>query len=395
MSPAPPTAPMPVISRMGERHALVSQARLQLQEPAASHALLPAGVAPWLWRSWQRCLMQGRHPAERVEFEAVGPHALHRAQEQQHALLQAARPVMAQLVGAVGAMHYFCLLTDAAGTVLEVQGPVDQRDMRALAIGRVGVDLSELCVGTSAIGAVLAEHAPVWLHRHEHFFDDLRDYSCAGAPIFGPQGQCLGMLDITGIDVPERPELLHLALRCSRAIEDRLLRTLPHALLLHVNWPGGPLGQEGEGLMAFDDDGCLLGSNSVARQLVPRPAQPPGMNQPTHSQELLALPWAHLVEHARRRPDALMQLPLWSGLRLQALVQPGPQLHPSLPTGVAATPVAMSSAHPSLLRTSEHLLIQQALQEAQGNVSQAAKRLGLSRATLYRRLGNKRNGSAR
>ena len=82
MSPAHPTAPMPVISRMGERHALVSQARLQLQKPAASHALLPAGVAPWLWRSWQRCLMQGRHPAERVEFEAVGPHALHRAQEQ-------------------------------------------------------------------------------------------------------------------------------------------------------------------------------------------------------------------------------------------------------------------------------------------------------------------------
>ena len=56
MSPAHPTAPMPVISRMGERHALVSQARLQLQKPAASHALLPAGVAPWLWRSWQRCI---------------------------------------------------------------------------------------------------------------------------------------------------------------------------------------------------------------------------------------------------------------------------------------------------------------------------------------------------
>ncbi|MDR2297468.1 MAG: histidine kinase [Comamonas sp.] len=395
MPPANPTAPMPAISRMGDRHALVTQARLQLQGPAASHALLPAGVAPWLWRSWQRCLSQGRRPSERVEFEALSPHALHRAQEQQHALLQAARPVMAQMVGAVGAMRYFCLLTDAAGTVLEVQGPVDQRDMRALAIGRVGVDLSELCVGTSAIGAVLAEHSPVWVHQHEHFFDDLRDYSCAGAPIFGPQGQCLGMLDITGIDVPERPELLHLALRCARAIEDRLLRAQPHALLLHVNWPGGPLGQEGEGLMAFDSDGCLLGSNSIARQLVPRPAQPPGLSRSAHSQELLALPWGHLVEHARQRPDALMQLPLWSGLRLQALVQAGPQLQPSIPSGMAAAPATLPPANPSLLRTSEHLLIQQALQEAQGNVSQAAKRLGLSRATLYRRLGNKRNPSAR
>ena len=58
----------------------------------------------------------------------------------------------------------------------------------------------------------------VWLHRSEHFFDDLAPYSCAGAPVFGPRGQCLGMLDITGIDVRERPELMHLAQRCARAM---------------------------------------------------------------------------------------------------------------------------------------------------------------------------------
>jgi transcriptional regulator of acetoin/glycerol metabolism len=76
---------------------------------------------------------------------------------------------MTQLVAAVGAMRYFCLLTDAQGLALEVQGPVDHSDLRALAVGRVGVDLSERGVGTSAIGATLAELSPVWLHRQEHF----------------------------------------------------------------------------------------------------------------------------------------------------------------------------------------------------------------------------------
>ena len=394
MHPASPASAMPAVSCSGDRSALLTQARQQLLS-AATPAVLPTGVAPWLWRSWQRCMAQGRHPMQKVEFESVSPRALHRAQEQQQALLQAARPVMTQLVGAVGAMRYFSLLTDTSGKVLEVQGPVDPRDMRALAVGRVGVDLSELGVGTSAIGASLAEQAPVWLHQQEHFFDDLRNYSCAGAPIFGPQGQCLGMLDITGIDVPERPELLHLALRCARAIEDRLLRAQPHAVMLHVNWPGGLLGQEGEGLMSFDADGGLLGCNTVARQLVPRPAQPPGMNQPIHSQELLALPWSYLVEHARQRPEALLHLPLWSGLRLQALVQAGPLLHGPLLAGCAPRAATAAVAPPpSLLRTNEHLLIQQALQEAQGNVSQAAKSLGLSRATLYRRLSSKRNPPA-
>lgn len=384
------TASLPIHT---DRHQQIAQARHLLVSHEQAHAPVPAGVAPWLWRSWQRCLSHGQRPAHKVEFEAVSPHALKRTQEQHQALLDAARPVMAQLVGAVGAMRYFCLLTDAAGTVLEVLGPVDRHDMRALAVGRVGVDLSERGVGTSAIGAALAEHSPVWLHQSEHFFDDLRAYSCAGAPIFGPQGQCLGMLDITGIDVPERPELLHLAMRCARAIEDRLLRALPHALLLHVNWPGGPLGQEGEGLMAFDSDGCLIGSNTVARQLVPRPLQPPGQPSPIHSHELLALPWSHLIEQARQRPEALLQLPLWSGLRLQALIQAGPQLMPPhMAGGVAAT--ELSPAATSRLRTSEHLLIQQALQEAQGNISLAAKNLGLSRATLYRRLASKRSVAA-
>jgi transcriptional regulator of acetoin/glycerol metabolism len=382
------SSPCPAVPNAGERHVLVAQARAQLFQPFPGHDTVPApqGVADWLWRSWQRCMASGQRPGDKVEFEAVGPHALRHAQERHHALIQAARPVMAQLVGAVGAMRYFCLLTDAAGTVLEIQGPVNRQDMRALAIGRVGVDLSEHGVGTSAIGAALAEQGPVWLHQREHFFDALRDYSCAGAPVFGPEGQCLGMLDITGIEVPERPELLHLALRCTRAIEDRLLRALPHAVLLHLNWPGGPLGQEGEGLLALDADGYLLGGNTVARQWVPLPLQLLG--ERLHCQELLAMPWSNLVDHARRRQDEPVHVPLWSGLRLQALVRTGPALQPALfhqgttshPSGSRAVP----------LRTNEQLLIQQALQEAGGNITQAARNLGLSRATLYRRLSRRR-----
>ena len=345
----------------------------------------PQAMAPWLWRSWQRCLAAGRHPGERVVYEALGVHALRQAQEGHEALLQAARPVMAQLAGAVGAMRYFSLLTDVDGTVLEVQGAIDRSDARAMALARVGVDLSERSVGTTAIGAALAECSPVWLHQAEHFFDANRHYSCAGAPLFGPDGRCLGMLDITGIDVPERPELLHLGLRCARAIEDRLLRALPHALLLHLNWPGGPLGQEGEGLLALDAEGHVAGSNSLARQLVPQPLALPG--QRLHCAELLALPWAALVDHARQRPNEPLRLPLWSGLRLQALVQPGPQLRSLLP---AAGPAGAATAQASPLRASEGVLIEQALQDAGGNVARAARALGISRATLYRKLGARR-----
>ena len=84
-------------------------------------------------------------------------------------------------------------------------------------------------IGTSAIGAALGERQPVWLHRGEHFFNDTSVYSCAGAPLIGPTGACVGMLDLTGIDAPERPELKHLVARSARAIEDALawLKSLP------------------------------------------------------------------------------------------------------------------------------------------------------------------------
>ena len=307
-----------------DRHALIAQARRALVNDGA----LPARTAlePWIARSWQRCLDSGRQPAQPVAFDVVSTPALRRSQEHHHHLLHAARPVLHQLTRAIAGMRYFAILTDAHGIVVDVQGPCDRSDPRASAIGRVGIDLSEAAVGTTAIGAALAELQPVWLHRGEHFFDDNGSYSCAGAPLFGPDGQCIGMLDLTGVDVPERPELRHLVARSARAMEDALLRQRPHALLLHLNWPGSTLGSEADGLLALDADGYVLGCNSLARQLLPQPLRPPG--NPLHCSDLIALPWTQLFDAARARgTPAPLDLPLWSGLRLAGLAlrpdQPG------------------------------------------------------------------------
>ena len=367
------------------RHALIAQARQSLLADGATP--LRAEVEPWIARSWQRCLARGLNPTHRVAFDAVSAPALRRNQEQNHHLLHAARPVLQQLTRAIAGMHYFAMLTDARGIVVDVQGHCDQGDPRASAIGRVGIDLSEAAVGTTAIGAALAELQPVWLHRGEHFFDDNSSYSCAGAPLFDPQGQCVGMLDLTGVDVPERPELRHLVARSARAMEDALLLQLPHALLLRLNWPGCPLGSEGDGLLALDGDGFVLGCNSTARQLVPQPLRIPGA--PTHASELLAMPWAMLFDAARRHPVQPIDLPLWSGLRLHALAQ--------LPEHARGASQPANAMHPALvgvhppaapLREAETALIRQAVQDARGNVAEAARALGISRATVYRKLGH-------
>ena len=195
------------------------------------------------------------------------------------------------------------------------------------------------------------------------------------------------MLDLTGVDVPERPELRHLVARSARAMEDALLLQLPHALLLRVNWPGCPLGSEGDGLLALDGDGFVVGCNSMARQLVPQPLRTPCA--PTHASDLLAMPWAMLFDAARRHPAQPIDLPLWSGLRLQALAQ-RPENARGASQPVATLSPALVGAPPTAapLREAETALIRQAVQDARGNVAEAARVLGISRATVYRKLGH-------
>ena len=345
-------------------------------------------IEPWIERSWQRCMTLGHEPQRPVAFDALSDAAMRRAADANQALTAAARPVLRDLGRALADTHYFAILTNADGVVVDVYGRIDRQDRRADLITRVGVDLSESRVGTTAIGAALRELQPVWLHRGEHFFNDTSSYSCAGAPLFGPRGQCVGMLDLTGIDAPERPELKHLVSQSARSIENALALRQSHALLLRINWPGNHLGGDADGLIGLDHEGYVATSNSAARQMVPTLACVPGTQAQTHCSELFALPFEMLFD-AARHDGPPMDVPLWSGLRLQAFaLDPMDAAHNAAP-GLGHAPLGSVAPDPRRLRDIETALIRKAVDDAKGNVATAAIRLGVSRATVYRKLGKR------
>lgn len=352
----------------------------------------------WIARSWQRCLANGQRPEQTVVFDMVSVQAQRRSEEANHSLLAAARPALKQLSHAITDTRYFAILTNAQGVVVDVSGPVDRRDARASAIARIGLDLSERAVGTTAVSAALGELQPIWLHRGEHFYNGNAAYSCAGAPLFGPDGQCVGMLDLTGIDVDERPELKYLAAQSARSIENALTLARAHSLLVRLNWPGRQLGGESDGLVCLDADGWVTGANQTARQMVCSlsDASREGGNDgsgakevaPVHSSELFAMPFEMLFDSAGRDAygePAPMDVPLWSGLRLNAISQTRAQ------TGAATNSQWNTlGADSHSLRDVEIALIRKAVSQAKGNVMQAARELGISRATVYRKLGHRK-----
>ncbi|MCU4117777.1 helix-turn-helix domain-containing protein [Variovorax sp. N23] len=374
------THPLPLPTADSPRALAIAHARRTCIDGIGTAGHAP--IDPWLLRSWQRCLLAGHRPDQRVSFSTVTRASIQETQERHQALIGAARPVLARLSRAIADTRYFAILTDARGVVIDVgalPGGSGEAVRRARDIGRVGIDLSERAVGTTAIGAVLAEQAPVWLHRAEHFFDDTGIYSCAGAPLFGPQGDCIGMLDLTGVQVVERPELRHLAMLSARSIENALVRAQPHALLLRLNWPGCASGDDADGLLGLDADGRVVASNGTARQLLQQPPACGAAAQPCHASDLFALP-VDMLWDAARRSDPI-DVPLWSGLRLQAWAR--------LADAGAPAPSPASPAAPPRLRDVETALIRQAVDEARGNVAEAARALGISRATVYRKLATR------
>jgi len=375
---------MPASPQSASRLSRIAQAR---QLALLDTAPLPGGlVEPWIARSWQRCLAQGQRPTDRVAFEAVTAQTMRQASEANHTLVQAARPVLKQLGRTLADTRYFAVLTNHDGVVVDVDGPIDRSDRRAAVITRVGVDLSERSVGTTAIGAALHELQPVWLHRGEHFYNDTSVYSCAGTPLFGPDGRCVGMLDLTGVEAPERPELSHLALRSAHAIENALVLQRPHQLLLRLNWSGLPPGDDADGLLALDADGRVTAANRTARQLLPQLGR--AGHDELHSRDLFALPFEMLFD-AARHGDGAIEVPQWSGLRMQVRASLNTRGMPPAPRMSVHT---ASAATMRPLKEVESDLIRKAVEEARGNVAQAARALGISRATVYRKLGGGKRG---
>ena len=373
----------------------IENARNQVLQNAAN-ANYPAQntsaqIAPWVLRSWQRCLQQELRPNHKPFFNPVSQAQIKRVQTENHSLIQAAMPVLESLSQTLAKTRYFAVLTNPLGEVIAAHGPIDHSDPAAERITRVGVNLSENAIGTSAIGSALIEQQTVWLHRGEHFFNETSLYSCAGAPLFGSQGECVGMLDLTGIMAEERRELCHLVEQAAGNIQNHLVLAVPHYLVLRFNWPGQNLMNSQDGIICLDSSGFILSSNRQARQIVGLDTFQTQGTQTLHFQDLFASDHACVMDAAEKNTP-ILSLPLWSGLCVDSVAlkrTDQPPLSTPIRSTLAINPTltaSLNQPHQQGLKEVENELISKTLRKMKGNVAQTARALGISRATIYRKL---------
>lgn len=216
-------------------------------------------------------------PASRAPPRILTLGELRASQEASSRLIEAAGVELDQLYKIVRAVRYVILLCDKDGLVIAHRG----EEPEAAQFRRWGTWLggvwSEEAEGTNGIGTCLVEERPVTVHCSQHFRARHIGLSCSGSPIFGSDGELVGVLDVSSID-PNLSEHAHaltgaLTIATARAIEERLFRKqFRRDWIIAVR----PTAETGFALLiAVDRDHRVIGADRNGRRVLSRDGKYP------------------------------------------------------------------------------------------------------------------------
>lgn len=283
--------------------------------------------------SWHRSAMKhGLDPDERRAPERIEHRALGHKRASLDKFMTVAAPRLDALFTLVGQSGCAVFLTDAKGVILDqrlsdADTPIFERWGLC-----AGTDWSEEREGTNGIGTCLTEQRRVIIHQDEHFYARNTAMSCIDAPIYGSEGQILAALDVSSARADQTEGFNRLigaqVAQTARAIEEANFRAAYTSARIVVAESDDA---EAATLLAINEDDLVIGATREARRVF-------GL---AGKGTLTARPAADILG------------------RLDG------------PTG---------------FEKAERAAVIRALARADGNVSQAARQLGIGRATLYRRM---------
>ena len=285
--------------------------------------------------SWRRCIaMHQLAPEDRRTPLRLTDQEFRRAREESERLIANASDELDRLFATTGKAGCCLLLTDRNGIALERRGATaDDKQFHDLGLWTSSV-WTEASIGTNGIGTAIADERAISIFRDQHFFCSNINLSCTTAPIRDPRGQLAAALDISTC----RDDVNEMTL----AIIAQMVRDA--AMRIEIN--------------------LFRSAFAGARFLmVPAGANP--------ASALLAVDRHDLVLGATRAARIALKL---DDRRIAA----------GIPAADALQETRFSDDEDLL--DAERAALLRALSRSGGNVSQAAIALGISRATLHRKM---------
>lgn len=378
----------------------VALARQQFFE----EGMRPSGlVGEAVLQSWMRCSRTHSDSRRLIAFDAVTPSRLHATLGRSRELLEAARGELQNMENSLAGTDARVLLTDAHGVIVHATHhptAAAQPVMRQTA--RVGINIAERIVGTTAPGIVTCTGRAATVNGAEHYFNVLHEMHCAAAPIRDVHGRLAAVLDVSVEGRPFSFGAAQLVATFAATIENRLLVAQSRGrLLLRFQASPALMGTPLEALAGIDGDGNVAWLNGAAERLIGELRD----DTPPTTLHIFGMDLDALLRMTRSEAPRPVRLASGLGVWLQAslLARDGVDFRHAVGFAHAdapAAPLAAGAVHAgpaaqgddpaaagdSSLRGHSRKLIEDTLQACAGNISQAARQLRVSRGTLYRRL---------
>ncbi|WP_460122224.1 sigma-54-dependent Fis family transcriptional regulator [Pseudomonas sp. S2_C03] len=219
--------------------------------------------------SWRRSLSHGVHFNSKHELALESSASLDVLLSNNRLLIDAALPAIDYLAERQG-KEGLIILANSDATILAVEGRADRLKGSGLQDIALGACWSEAARGTNALGTALVEARPTMIDCGEHYLDRLTDFSCTSVPIYCPQGDILGVLDLTREGplgrVHDSTALLALAVS---QIESRVFNaSFPDQIVLAFHSRRQYLESPWQGLLAVSLGGQILAVSAQACQLL-------------------------------------------------------------------------------------------------------------------------------
>jgi sigma-54 dependent transcriptional regulator, acetoin dehydrogenase operon transcriptional activator AcoR len=368
--------------------------------------VLPTGlVSDAVFQSWARCYRSHQNPDKSLEFEPVSQSRTQLSLQKNRVLHDAWLNELPSLTAALGSARCSAILTDATGVLIGASPLANHASQIIPTAHRVGVNLSEAFVGTTAPSIVARTGKAACVLGAEHFYESVRSMYCTAAPIHNTQGQLAGIFNISSEGEPFHFDPASVVSLYAASIENRFLiaQSREH-LIVKFQFMPSIVDTPMAGILCFDLVGKLVWTNSLAANLLGIHLSPEKRVQ-YGVEGIFATQFAQLASLAGHGVTAL---------RLNSGVQVFLKCELSERSSLVGTPVCMAvGAEPYLavaqdvvcVATTEHSpqsddqqhlksslkeadaeLIKKYLVECKGNISQVAKRLQVSRGLVYRRL---------
>ncbi|WP_144114128.1 sigma-54-dependent Fis family transcriptional regulator [Paraburkholderia sp. BCC1886] len=316
-------------------------------------------------------------------------------QHREESVLRASGQCLSRLHETVREADYCVMLTDAQGVTIDYRVDRERRHDFKRAGLYLGSCWSEREEGTCGVATVLLDSKPITVHKTDHFRAAFTTLTCSASPIFGLDGELIGVLDASAIRSPDEREsqrlVNHIVRNGAMLIEDSFFldaTTDCWVLLAHRN--RHYVEAQPEILIAFDARGMAVAANRRARECVP------GLERlPRRVDELFDVRAERLLDVKPGR-DRVSLKRIGDGVPLYARVRPpvtsAPRRAASRDREPAAHDQVSTQATPETAPmfnesdTLERQRIVAALTQAKWRPDEAARTLDISRATLYRRI---------